>query len=235
MTRMTLRSSIASLALLACAVQPGMAQSGLEEAPRQPIKTIIVRRTPIQQTAGVQPLAHPLALEPAPAPPAGDFDGATMHLQPAPAAALPPRTPVRTASGAQPGRVWTVSQDGAEAIDESGPNIESTVSEDGTATAVVPLYPQTLSPMYPCPQPNIPYQVGGTAITNQALAPHEMLYPHTYRALYGPFYYKVKGGWFLTPFGVRSHETWRLTGTEVEVKYHSRIRPSARFHPPVIH
>lgn len=77
------------------------------------------------------------------------------------------------------------------------------------------------APMYPTPRPNIPIWTGSTIITNQALAPHEMLYPHTYRAIYPPFYHRVKGGWIVTPFGVRSHEHWELQGTQVEVKYRS--------------
>ena len=56
-------------------------------------------------------------------------------------------------------------------------------------------------------------------ITNQAFAPQEMLYPHTYRAIYPPFYHRVKGGWVLTPLGVRSHEKWELQGTQVQVKF----------------
>ena len=82
-------------------------------------------------------------------------------------------------------------------------------------------YPQIPAPLYPSPQPNTPTYSGGTMITNQAFSPHEMLYPHTYKAMYGPFYYKVKGGWMLTPLGVRSHDRWELQGTEVTVKYRS--------------
>ena len=91
--------------------------------------------------------------------------------------------------------------------------------------------PQTGAPLYVSPQPNIPYQVGGSAITNQALAPHEMLYPHEYRAMYAPFYYVVKGGWVVTPWGVRNNEQWELQGTEVNVKYRSRVAPFSGFNP----
>lgn len=84
-------------------------------------------------------------------------------------------------------------------------------------------YPDTGAAMYPCPVPNVPYQIGGTMVTNQALNPHEMLYPHKYKALYPPFYYEVKGGWLLTPWGVRSYDRWTLTGTMVKVKYRPRI------------
>jgi hypothetical protein len=91
------------------------------------------------------------------------------------------------------------------------------------------------APLYPSPRPNIPIWVGSTMITNQALAPHEMLYPHTYRAIYPPFYHRVKGGWVLTPFGVRSHEKWELQGTMVQVKYRSSypgLLSGAKWHPP---
>ena len=91
------------------------------------------------------------------------------------------------------------------------------------------------APLYPSPRPNIPIWVGSTMITNQALAPHEMLYPHTYRAMYPPFYHRVKGGWILTPLGVRSHERWELQGTIVQVKYRSTypsMLSGAGWHPP---
>jgi len=91
------------------------------------------------------------------------------------------------------------------------------------------------APMYPTPRPNIPIWSGATVITNQALAPQEMLYPHTYRAIYPPFYHRVKGGWILTPLGVRSHEKWELQGTMVQVKYRSSypgILSGAGWHPP---
>ena len=97
------------------------------------------------------------------------------------------------------------------------------------------MYPQTAAAMYPTPRPDIPYYVGGTAITNQAFYPHEMLHAHEYRALYPPYYYKVHGKWYLTPVGVLSCEDWKLQGTEVEVKYKSYISPFANFKPPVLH
>jgi len=93
-------------------------------------------------------------------------------------------------------------------------------------------YPQLNAPLYPSPQPRTPPYVGGTAITNQAFAPHEMLYPHQYKAMYGPYYYQVHGRWYLTPKGVRSHDTWKLQGTEVSVKYRSHYRPFSFFFPP---
>lgn len=94
-------------------------------------------------------------------------------------------------------------------------------------------YPQLNAPLYPSPQPMTPLYVGGTNITNQAFSPHEMLYPHQYKAMYGPFYYQVNGRWYLTPWGVRSHDTWKLQGTEVEVKYRSHYRPFSFYFPPV--
>lgn len=83
-------------------------------------------------------------------------------------------------------------------------------------------YPQTGAALYPSPQPNIPYWTGGSVISSPAFAPHEMLYPHTYRALYPPYYHRVKGAWLWTPFGMRSHERWELQGTMVQVKYRSQ-------------
>lgn len=97
-------------------------------------------------------------------------------------------------------------------------------------------YVRVGAPMYPSPRPNIPIWAGSTVITNQALAPHEMLYPHTYRAIYPPFYHRVKGGWLLTPFGVRSHEKWELQGTMVQVKYRSHypgILSGSAWFPPL--
>lgn len=89
--------------------------------------------------------------------------------------------------------------------------------------------------LYPSPKPNVPYWTGGSMITNQAFAPHEMLYPHTYRAIYPPFYHRVKGSWLWTPFGVRSHERWELQGTQVQVKYRSRHPVWPPFHPGFSH
>ena len=75
---------------------------------------------------------------------------------------------------------------------------------------------------------------GATIVTNQAFAPHEMLYPHEYRSMYGPFYYRVKGSWIWTPFGMESHDKWELTGTEVRVKYRSNYHLLSGFIPPVL-
>lgn len=100
-----------------------------------------------------------------------------------------------------------------------------------------PGYVQLGAPLYPSPRPNIPIWTGSTMITNQAFAPHEMLYPHTYRATYPPYYHRVKGCWVLTPFGIRSHERWELQGTQVQVKYRSQY-PSlfkGAWHPPSTH
>ncbi|QDV48098.1 hypothetical protein [Gimesia fumaroli] len=99
---------------------------------------------------------------------------------------------------------------------------------------VLPGYPQLGAPMYPSPKPGIPDYVGRTIITNQALAPQEMLYAHEYNAMYGPYYYNVKGGWMWTPFGMRSHERWKLEGTRVNVKYKTSFGLFPRFIPPHI-
>ena len=96
-------------------------------------------------------------------------------------------------------------------------------------------YPVLNAPLYPSPVQYTPPWTGGTIITNQALAPHEMLYPHKYHAMYGPFYYKVRGSWFVTPFGVQQHEKWKLEGTQVKVKYHPHHKLFSGFHPPVSH
>jgi len=93
-------------------------------------------------------------------------------------------------------------------------------------------YPQTGAALYPSPIPGIPQQMGGAAIMNQAFHPHEMLYPHEYHAMYPPYYYKVNGGFMVTPFGVWSHEDWNLQGTRVDVRYKSHISPFTLFHPP---
>ncbi len=86
-----------------------------------------------------------------------------------------------------------------------------------------PGYVRLGAPLYPSPRPNIPIWTGSTMITNPAFAPHEMMYPHTYRSMSGPYYHRVKGGWVWTPFGIRSHERWELQGTQVEVKYRSHV------------
>lgn len=93
-------------------------------------------------------------------------------------------------------------------------------------------YPYLNAPLYPSPAQDVPVQVGGTMITNQAFAPHEMLYPHEYRGMYAPYYYKVKGCWLWTPFGIESHDKWELMGTEVKVKYRSTYSPLSGFIPP---
>ena len=89
--------------------------------------------------------------------------------------------------------------------------------------------------MYPSPQPGIPLDVGSTMITNPALDPHEMLYAHRYRGLYGPFYHKTYRSWIMTPFGICKSEKRVLMGTEVRVNYKSHISPISLFFPPVTH
>lgn len=94
------------------------------------------------------------------------------------------------------------------------------------------VYPRLNAPLYPSPVQHVPAWTGGTFITNQAFAPHEMTYPHRYHAMYPPFYYKVDGKWILTPCGMRQHEQWKLEGTEVTVNYRSRFRLFSGYHPP---
>ncbi len=93
-------------------------------------------------------------------------------------------------------------------------------------------YPQMHTPLYPTPVPNVPAHIGGTVVTNPAFAPHEMLYPHEYKAMYPPFFHRVRGAWWWTPFGMESHDKWELQGTEVKVKYRSSFAPFSGFVPP---
>lgn len=93
-------------------------------------------------------------------------------------------------------------------------------------------YPYLGAPLYSSPVQDIPPQTGGTMITNQAFAPHELMYPHKYRSMYGPFYYRVKGNWIWTPFGMESHDKWELMGTEVKVKYRPSYSLFSLFTPP---
>jgi hypothetical protein len=93
-------------------------------------------------------------------------------------------------------------------------------------------YPYLNAPMYSCPRQNVPVQIGGAAIQHPALKPQEMMHEHTYRAMYPPFFYKVKGSWLWTPFGMESHDCWELQGTMVDVKYRSRFGLLSGFWPP---
>lgn len=94
------------------------------------------------------------------------------------------------------------------------------------------VYPRLNAPLYPSPVQHVPAWSGTTYITNQALSPHEMLYPHKYRAMYPPFYYKVTGGWVVTPTGVKQKERWKLEGTEVKVNYYAHKNPLTRLFSP---
>ncbi len=87
-------------------------------------------------------------------------------------------------------------------------------------------YPNLNSSLYPCPQPNVPVEVGQTIITNQAFYPHEMLYPHCYRAIYPPYFYENKCGLGCLPFVPKPC----IQGTVVTVKYKSRL--PCGYHPP---
>jgi hypothetical protein len=126
------------------------------------------------------------------------------------------------------GPYWNVSNPGAPAGPQYVGSAPMTPQSGGG------MYPQTGAALYPAPHPGIPHQVGGTATINQAFQPHEYLYPHRYKALYPPYYYRVNGGWMVTPFGVWSREDWHLQGTQVDVRYKSHISPFAHFVPPVI-
>jgi hypothetical protein len=87
-------------------------------------------------------------------------------------------------------------------------------------------YPALNSSLYPCPRPDIPYEVGQTLITNQAFYPHEMLYAHRYKALYPPYFYENKCGLSCLPFFPKPC----LKGTVVKVKYKSTL--PCGFSPP---
>ena len=87
-------------------------------------------------------------------------------------------------------------------------------------------YPTINSSLYPCPRPDIPYEVGQTYITNQAFYPHEMLYAHRYRAIYPPYFYENKCGLACLPFFPKPC----IKGTVVTVKYKSTL--PCNFHPP---
>lgn len=156
----------------------------------------------------------------------------------APPQLMPPQ--VMNASAATPYQGQSASY--TRTASPTGPAPTPIDADHAQASAPIPQpiqqpgYVRLGAPMYPTPRPNIPVWTGSTVITNQALAPHEMLYPHTYRAIYPPFYHRVKGGWILTPFGVRSHEKWELQGTMVQVKYRSSypgLFSGAYWHPPV--
>lgn len=94
------------------------------------------------------------------------------------------------------------------------------------------VYPRLNAPLYPSPVQYTQPWSGVSIVTNQALAPHEMLYPHQYRAMYAPFFYEVKGHWIVTPKGVQQGEIWKLKGTEVKVNYKSHHGLFTRFFFP---
>lgn len=149
-----------------------------------------------------------------------------------------------------PTRFAGQSPDYASGMPQQASYLRAENGAGGGFTAPMPIDPNQVAPgvpvaepgyvrlggaMYPTPRPNIPIWTGSAVITNQALAPHEMLYPHTYRALYPPYYHRVKGHWLLTPLGVRSHERWELQGTMVQVKYRSNypgLLSGSYWHPP---
>jgi hypothetical protein len=158
------------------------------------------------------PFATELAAPPAPGPAILEEAGATAEI--AEPASLPEVAPISTPPFLR--QVGMMQGPAPQPIDAGAFMM---------APQVVPQQPgyvQLGAPLYPSPRPNIPIWTGSTMITNQAFAPHEMLYPHTYRATYPPYYHRVKGGWILTPFGIRSHERWELQGTQVQVKYRSQ-------------
>ena len=118
----------------------------------------------------------------------------------------------------------SVAKDHAPGVDpNSNPEAYHFLHQEG--------YVHLNAPLYAAPVQHVPIQVGGTMITNPAFAPHEYLYPHDYSAMYGPFYHRARGTWAITPWGVRTNERWDLVGTEVNVKYRSKIPFFAGFNP----
>ncbi len=100
------------------------------------------------------------------------------------------------------------------------------MARDLAAVEPAPCYPQINSALYPCPRPDVPWEVGQTVITNQAFYPHEFLYCHRYKAIYPPFYYENKCGLTSIPFFPKPP----IKGTVVKVKYKSTL--PASFYPP---
>lgn len=133
---------------------------------------------------------------------------------------LPARLHVRPLNYSQPG------YQGQKKIIQGDPRNPNAPTTHG--------YPYLNAPLYPTPEPHVLYQTGASIITNQAFAPHEMLYPHKYHGIYGPFYYKVNGHWKVLPWGVWSSENWTLQGTHVHVNYRSKRKFLSGFHPPSI-
>ena len=178
--------------------------------------TVVLSAFMLPTARADEEFSDPFAAELA-APPALAFEEATVEASAetnvVPSLYAPPEVPAQPAILQQSGLMQQVAPQpvgaGAGMMVPQGPQ-----QQQG--------YVRLNAPLYPSPKPNIPIWTGSTVITNQAFAPHEMLYPHTYKAIYPPFYHKVKGGWIVTPFGVRSHERWELQGTQVQVKYRSQ-------------
>ena len=134
-----------------------------------------------------------------------------------------------------------------------GPSIADTYhggyvsAQGGYQAPAAPLgnYPQLNGSLYPSPRNDIPQEVGGTLITNQALYPHEMLYAHEYKAFY-PTWNKVRwrwgwrwgctqnknGRWVPSLYKTKIAKSVEPMGTTVKVKYHSEIFPRTLFLPP---
>jgi hypothetical protein len=137
--------------------------------------------------------------------------------------------PVQLIGGIQPTLLPENAQLEASPVNYHPPRVTAGRPIPG-AVPIHECYPQTGAALYPSPIPNVPYQVGSTLHTNQAFYPHEMLYPHRYTAMYPPFYYVVRGGWIVTPWGVRSSDQWHLEGTRVDVKYKAKYGLFSGFH-----
>lgn len=157
---------------------------------------------------------------PAPAPPAiTDDEDASTQLTPAP-------TVVPKVTGRR-GSPVVVNGSPAPMPVYRQPVVSAPVYQSSAG------YARLDAALYPSPRQDIPGYVGSTMITNPALDPHEMLYAHSYRGLYGPFYHKTYRTWVMTPFGICKNEKRVLVGTEVRVNYKSSISPFALFFPPI--
>ncbi|HXY33079.1 MAG TPA: hypothetical protein VEI07_02565 [Planctomycetaceae bacterium] len=210
MARITLRAAAFTTIVSACSLNCCLAQSSSSDSP-----------PPAPASA------------PAELPSSAAHEGRRLSAQPS--ASAPDAAPN------PPGYAYdrTVQQVGANVqhnvvVHAAGP-VDAPLYLPPTAPNITPTgYPYLNAPMYPCPLPYIPYQVGATLITNQAFDPHEMLYPHTYRSIYPPYYYEVSGGWKVFPWGVAQSEHWKLRGTYVSVKYKSGWGLFSGWCPPAV-
>ena len=172
--------------------------------------------TPAESAPQPLPVQYERTASTAPPVPARSFGPATYASQPAPQIAAP--APFHFAGA-------------TEFVSAGRGSYAAPMASGGVVSSGASASPGAL---YPSPGSRIPHQVGSSLIPHEAFHPHEMMYKHRYRAMYGPYFYQVHGGWIVTPFGVWSKENWKLKGTTVDVKYNTHISPFTLFHPPVV-